>query len=145
MAHSGTNFGRWAGAHHDGDTLQPTATSYDSDAPIAEHGAPTPKFHAFRDLLHTATGAPRRPLPADLPLLSSRTAPVTAEAALLGALRAVSDLIASPPHATALACPGDIRPAGDPADRPLGEDAHRFLGDGAAAVGDKDHRSAVGS
>ncbi|MER6108322.1 beta-galactosidase [Streptomyces hirsutus] len=53
MAHGGTNFGRWAGAHHDGDTLRPTVTSYDSDAPIAEHGALTPKFHAFRDLLCT--------------------------------------------------------------------------------------------
>lgn len=96
MAHGGTNFGLWAGANHDGDRFQPTVTSYDSDAPVAEHGALTPKFHAFRDLLHTAAGAPRRPLPADPPLLSPRTVPVTAEAALLGALRTLSDPVHSP-------------------------------------------------
>nr|WP_079040462.1 beta-galactosidase family protein [Streptomyces prasinus] len=96
MAHGGTNFGLWAGANHDGDTLQPTVTSYDSDAPVAEHGALTPKFHAYRDLLHTVAGTPRRPLPADPPLLSPRTVPVTAEAALLPALRTVSDPVESP-------------------------------------------------
>jgi hypothetical protein len=40
----------WAGANHDGSTLQPTVTSYDSDAPIAENGALTDKFHALRDV-----------------------------------------------------------------------------------------------
>ncbi|MFE9921497.1 hypothetical protein ACFYQA_07925 [Streptomyces sp. NPDC005774] len=54
---------------------EPLATTYDSDAPIAEHGALTPKSHAFRDLLHTAAGAARRPLPADPPLLSTARSP----------------------------------------------------------------------
>ncbi|ASK66102.1 beta-galactosidase [Brachybacterium avium] len=50
MAHGGTNFGLQAGANHDG-TLQPTTTSYDYDAPIAENGALTEKFRAFREVV----------------------------------------------------------------------------------------------
>ncbi|WP_217585259.1 beta-galactosidase, partial [Microbacterium sp. GbtcB4] len=37
MAHGGTNFGLWNGANDD-LVLQPTVTSYDSDAPIGEDG-----------------------------------------------------------------------------------------------------------
>ena len=47
MAHGGTNFGLWAGANHD-RVLQPTVTSYDSDAPIGEDGSQNDKFHALR-------------------------------------------------------------------------------------------------
>ena len=50
MAHGGTNFGLRAGANHDGK-LQPTTTSYDYDAPIAENGALTEKFRAFREVV----------------------------------------------------------------------------------------------
>ncbi|MCS6711671.1 beta-galactosidase [Brachybacterium sp. EF45031] len=50
MAHGGSNFALWAGANHDG-VLQPTTTSYDYDAPIAEDGTLTPKFHAFREVI----------------------------------------------------------------------------------------------
>lgn len=96
MAHGGTNFGLWAGANHDGGAIQPTVTSYDSDAPIAEHGATTPKFHAFRERLLAVTGAPARPLPPEPTLLAARTVPVRAEASLLGALRAASEPVASP-------------------------------------------------
>jgi beta-galactosidase len=96
MAHGGTNFGLWAGANHDGGTIQPTVTSYDSDAPIAEHGATTPKFHAFRERLLAVSGAPARPLPPEPTLLAARTVPVRAEASLLGALRVVSEPVASP-------------------------------------------------
>ncbi|MFI8949831.1 beta-galactosidase family protein [Streptomyces sp. NPDC053750] len=98
MAHGGTNFGLWAGANHDGDALQPTVTSYDSDAPIAEHGALTPKFHALREKFAAALGdtAPRRPLPADPPLLAPRTLPVTRRAALLDALRSTTEPVHAP-------------------------------------------------
>lgn len=48
MAHGGTNFGLWAGANHDGTHLQPTITSYDSDAPIGEDGTLNDKFRALR-------------------------------------------------------------------------------------------------
>ncbi|MEV4331735.1 glycoside hydrolase family 35 protein [Streptomyces sp. NPDC049597] len=95
-AHGGTNFGLWAGANHDGDVFQPTVTSYDSDAPVAEHGALTPKFHAMRDRLLAATGAEPRPLPAPPRLLTPRILPLTRRAGLLGALEAVSDAVASP-------------------------------------------------
>ncbi|MEV5571842.1 beta-galactosidase family protein [Spirillospora sp. NPDC052269] len=55
MAHGGTNFGTTAGANLSGaesvGDYQPTITSYDYDAPIDERGAPTAKFHAFREVL----------------------------------------------------------------------------------------------
>src|SRR5690625_7439604 len=47
MAHGGTNFGLRAGANHDGK-LQPTTTSYDYDAPIAETGQLPEKVRASR-------------------------------------------------------------------------------------------------
>ncbi|MQY07883.1 glycoside hydrolase family 35 protein [Actinomadura macrotermitis] len=96
MAHGGTNFALWAGANHDGDALQPTVTSYDSDAPIAEHGALTPKFFAIRDRLRAVTGTADRPLPADPPLLAPRGIGVTRGAGLLAALDAVSAPVPSP-------------------------------------------------
>ncbi len=98
MAHGGSNFGLWAGANHDGERIQPTATSYDSDAPVAEHGALTPKFFALREKLTGAGGGPvpDGPLPADPVLLAPRTLPVTRGAALLDALRTVTE----PVHAS---------------------------------------------
>jgi beta-galactosidase len=51
MAHGGTNLGLTAGANRADGRLQPTTTSYDYDAPIAENGALTEKFHAFRDVI----------------------------------------------------------------------------------------------
>ncbi|MFC8877281.1 glycoside hydrolase family 35 protein, partial [Streptomyces ardesiacus] len=97
MAHGGTNFGLWAGANHDGDRIRPTVTSYDSDAPIAENGALTPKFFALREKL-TALDAsgPPRPLPADPPVLAPRELPVTRRAALLDALRAAAEPVSAP-------------------------------------------------
>ncbi|MET9824988.1 glycoside hydrolase family 35 protein [Streptomyces sp. NPDC006349] len=97
MAHGGTNFGLWAGANHDGDRIQPTVTSYDSDAPIAENGALTPKFFALREKLTALDGAGTpRPLPADPPLLTSRELPVARHASLLGALRATARPVHAP-------------------------------------------------
>ncbi|MFB7086983.1 glycoside hydrolase family 35 protein [Streptomyces sp. NPDC056296] len=97
MAHGGTNFGLWAGANHDGGGIQPTVTSYDSDAPIAENGALTPKFFALRERLTGLDGAgARRPLPADPPLLAPRELPVTRRAALLAALRAAAEPVPAP-------------------------------------------------
>ncbi|MEU8728031.1 glycoside hydrolase family 35 protein [Streptomyces tendae] len=97
MAHGGTNFGLWAGANHDGGGIRPTVTSYDSDAPVAENGALTPKFFALRDRLTALDGAaPRRPLPPDPPLLAPRDLPVTRRAALLDALRAAAQPVAAP-------------------------------------------------
>ncbi|MBD0738947.1 beta-galactosidase [Streptomyces sp. CBMA29] len=98
MAHGGTNFGLWAGANHDGDRLQPTVTSYDSDAPVAEHGGLGPKFFALRDRLLAVTGVAEasRPLPALAPPLTARSLPVVRGAGLLDALTALSRPVASP-------------------------------------------------
>ncbi|MEV5454359.1 beta-galactosidase [Streptomyces sp. NA03103] len=97
MAHGGTNFGLWAGANHDGDRIRPTVTSYDSDAPIAENGALTPKFFALREKLTALDGSgPPRPLLAEPPVLTPRELPVTRHAALLGALRASAEPVYAP-------------------------------------------------
>lgn len=65
MAHGCSNFGLTSGANYDG-VLQPTVTSYDSDAPIGEDGRLTPKFHAIRELFGQY---------AELPELGSLTEP----------------------------------------------------------------------
>ncbi|MEU9647818.1 glycoside hydrolase family 35 protein [Streptomyces sp. NPDC048110] len=97
MAHGGTNFGLWAGANHDGDRIRPTVTSYDSDAPIAENGALTPKFFALREKLTALDGSgPPRPLPPEPPVLTPRELPVSRHAALLGALRASAEPVHAP-------------------------------------------------
>jgi beta-galactosidase len=51
MAHGGTNFGLTAGANRADGWHQPTTTSYDYDSPIAENGALTEKFRAFREVI----------------------------------------------------------------------------------------------
>lgn len=98
MAHGGTNFGLWAGANHDGERLQPTVTSYDSDAPIAEHGALTPKFFALREQLaaYGRRDADIPAPPADPPLLAPRSLDVTRRAALLPALRSAAEPVRAP-------------------------------------------------
>ncbi|MGW5354162.1 glycoside hydrolase family 35 protein [Streptomyces sp. NPDC004031] len=97
MAHGGTNFGLTSGANHDGVRLQPTVTSYDSDAPIAEHGAPTPKFFAIRDRLLALTGAEAPPPPAGVPLLPPRVLRTERGAGLLDGLTAMArPAVASP-------------------------------------------------
>ncbi|MER6157091.1 glycoside hydrolase family 35 protein [Streptomyces sp. NPDC001868] len=86
MAHGGTNFGLWAGANDHEGRLEPVVTSYDSDAPIAEDGGLTAKFHAVREAL----GA-RGPLrsPPRLPTLPPARLPLVHHADLLPGLRAV--------------------------------------------------------
>ncbi|HEY5222327.1 MAG TPA: glycoside hydrolase family 35 protein [Microbacteriaceae bacterium] len=95
MAHGGTNFGLWAGANHDG-ALQPTITSYDSDAAIAEHGAATPKFHAFRSQLAEFTGAAARKLLPDPPILAARTITVCRGGGLLESLELAAAAVEAP-------------------------------------------------
>ncbi|MEA5365311.1 beta-galactosidase family protein [Amycolatopsis sp., V23-08] len=50
MFHGGTNFGLTSGANDKG-VYQPIVTSYDYDAPLDEGGDPTPKYHAFREVI----------------------------------------------------------------------------------------------
>jgi beta-galactosidase len=61
MFHGGTNFGFTNGANDKG-TYLPITTSYDYDAPLAEHGAPTAKYHAMREVI-----ARYAPVPDELP------------------------------------------------------------------------------
>ncbi|WP_157002263.1 glycoside hydrolase family 35 protein [Agromyces laixinhei] len=94
MAHGGTNFGLWNGANWDGG-LQPTATSYDSDAPIAEDGRVGAKFEALRASFAPFHDGPLPELPAGPRFQDPQTATLTAEASLIAAVRA---LAASGPH-----------------------------------------------
>ncbi|KRE91095.1 glycoside hydrolase family 35 protein [Arthrobacter sp. Soil764] len=61
MFHGGTNFGFTNGANDKG-IYEPTITSYDYDAPLAEDGFPTDKYFAFRDVI-----AKHFPVPAEVP------------------------------------------------------------------------------
>ena len=90
MAHGGTNFGLWAGANHDGQTLQPTVTSYDSDAPVSESGVITSKGRMLRRVLGDFSGLelPAPPTPASL--LSARSLAIEHGSDLLTTFRALS-------------------------------------------------------
>ncbi len=50
MFHGGTNFSYTNGAN-DSYGYEPQPTSYDYDAPLGEYGNPTPKYHAFREVI----------------------------------------------------------------------------------------------
>jgi beta-galactosidase len=100
MAHGGTNFGLFSGANHDGTKLQPTTTSYDSDAPIAENGALTEKYHALRAEFFRARGITDPPeLPPALlepvPVLPAQSVPVAAGKPLLPLLREAAPPVTS--------------------------------------------------
>jgi beta-galactosidase len=95
MAHGGTNFGLWAGANEDGGRLQPTVTSYDSDAPIAEDGTLTAKFFAMREVLG-ARGPVR--MPARTAKLPPARLPLVHRADLLAGLGAVPAPTATGPR-----------------------------------------------
>ncbi len=88
MAHGGTNFGLWNGANHDG-VLQPTVTSYDSDAPIGEDGTLNDKFHALRAALAPLHDRDLPPIPAAPRRQPAASAPLVRRAALLEVVRAV--------------------------------------------------------
>ena len=81
MAHGGTNFGLWNGANHD-QVLQPTVTSYDSDAPIGEDGTLNEKFHALRSMFAPFHAGELPPIPADPQRQSAATAPLEPRASL---------------------------------------------------------------
>ncbi|MFC4138583.1 MULTISPECIES: beta-galactosidase family protein [unclassified Microbacterium] len=87
MAHGGTNFGLWAGANHDG-IIQPTITSYDSDAPIGEDGTVNDKFHALRAAFAPFHSAPLPPVPDAPKRQPAASAELTPGASLLDVVRA---------------------------------------------------------
>lgn len=95
MAHGGTNFGLWAGANEHDGRLQPTVTSYDSDAPIAEDGTLTEKFFAMREVLG-ARGPVRSS--ARPPALPRAEVPLVPRADLVAGLRAVAAPVSTGPR-----------------------------------------------
>lgn len=62
MFHGGTNFGLTNGANHKGQYL-PITTSYDYDAPLSEHGAPTAKYRAFQKVVGRYAPVPELDVP----------------------------------------------------------------------------------
>ncbi|WP_309128800.1 beta-galactosidase [Microbacterium sp.] len=89
MAHGGTNFGLWNGANHDGTLLQPTVTSYDSDAPIGEDGTLNDKFHALRAAFAPFHDGDLPPVPDAPRRQPAASAPLVPTASLLDVVRAV--------------------------------------------------------
>lgn len=92
MAHGGTNFGLGSGANHD-QVIQPTITSYDSDAPIAEDGVLTPKFFAMRKEFFDAQKRELTPVPehllAPVKVQDAATLATTPGASLLNLINAI--------------------------------------------------------
>ena len=66
MFHGGTNFGFWNGANDPGD-YQPTVTSYDYCAPLAEDGSFTDTYYALQRMFCERDGLPV-PAPAPDPV-----------------------------------------------------------------------------
>lgn len=95
MAHGGTNFGLWNGANHDG-VIQPTVTSYDSDAPIGEDGTLGEKFHALRERFAGFHDGELPPVPDAPRRQSAASAELRADAALLDVIAATPVRAESP-------------------------------------------------
>lgn len=82
MFHGGTNFGFTNGANDKG-TYRPTVTSYDYDALLDEAGDPTPKYHAFREVIARYAPVPPEPAPAPTPKLAPTAVELTECASVL--------------------------------------------------------------
>ncbi|WP_231819284.1 glycoside hydrolase family 35 protein [Microbacterium resistens] len=95
MAHGGTNFGLWNGANHDG-VLQPTVTSYDSDAPISEDGSLNAKFHALRAALARFHEGELPPIPEPPRRQAAGEAPLERRRSVLDLVEALPAALLSP-------------------------------------------------
>ncbi|MBD8011609.1 beta-galactosidase [Microbacterium sp. Re1] len=95
MAHGGTNFGLWNGSNHDG-VIQPTVTSYDSDAPIGEDGTLGEKFHALRERFARFHDGDLPPVPAAPRRQPAASADLQVDAALLDVIAATPVRAESP-------------------------------------------------
>lgn len=96
MAHGGSNFELNSGANHDG-ALQPTVTSYDSDAPIAEDGRLTEKFYAIREVFARFNELPEIGELADPPAtLPTQSLDLVPGLSLLEAAKSFSETPSSP-------------------------------------------------
>jgi beta-galactosidase len=97
MFHGGTNFGFTNGANDKG-IYEPTITSYDYDAPLAEDGRATEKYFAMKEVIarHAPVPAENPPDPVDAPAFGVG---VEEQVALLDVVSqlGVSTSTASPP------------------------------------------------
>jgi len=91
MFHGGTNFGFMNGANHK-ELYQPTATTYDTDAPLNEAGDVTPKFLAIREVIGKYAPVPDMPIPEASPKMALGPVTLTESVGLFDAL----DDLASP-------------------------------------------------
>ncbi|UNX53761.1 beta-galactosidase [Georgenia sp. TF02-10] len=110
MFHGGTNLGLTNGANDKG-TYLPITTSYDYDAPLSEHGAPTAKFHALRAVI-----AKHAPVPEEVP---AEPAPAPALDVVLDRRVPLADVVG------VLARPGAARTAEQP---PTMDDLRQWSG-----------------
>jgi beta-galactosidase len=78
VIHGGTSFGFHAGANVDeSGHYQPDITSYDYSAPINEHGAATPKYMKYREIIASYLPEPLPDVPAAIATLDcARAAPL---------------------------------------------------------------------
>lgn len=88
MAHGGTNFGLWNGSNYDG-RLQPTVTSYDSDAPIGEDGSINDKFLALRAALAPFHDGELPPVPSTPTTQKAQTVSLTPAQSLFDFVRSL--------------------------------------------------------
>jgi beta-galactosidase len=71
VAHGGTNFGLTAGANgFPNNDYMPHITSYDYDAPINEHGAPTSKYFSIRTIMKEHLNQELPLIPIDIKTIS---------------------------------------------------------------------------
>ena len=71
MFHGGTNFGFTSGANYNRDhPIQPSATTYDYDAPLSEAGWATPKYYALRDAIRRHVSYAIPDVPDSLPVIA---------------------------------------------------------------------------
>lgn len=95
MFHGGTNFGFYNGANCQSYNLyEPTATSYDYDAPLDETGRPTAKYEAVRETLAQHAGqdvsANAALMPAPTPRIAYGRLEMTERSSLFGQLNALA-------------------------------------------------------
>lgn len=89
MFHGGTNFGFYNGANH-GEKYEPTVTSYDYDVLLNEHGVPTDKFYAVRNVIEKHLPLAPLALPEPIPVKAFGEVKFTEIAPLLRSLTALS-------------------------------------------------------
>ncbi|GGA26474.1 glycoside hydrolase family 35 protein [Paenibacillus physcomitrellae] len=89
MFHGGTNFGFYNGANHI-NAYEPTVGSYDYNALLSEHGVPTDKYFAVREVIGRFAELPPLSLPDLIPTADYGQVALTESAALFDSLEGLS-------------------------------------------------------